>query len=332
MKKILCSAAATLATFFACADTVRADLFVVASIPPVHSLVAKVMDGAGTPHLLLRNGQSPHDYTLRPSDARAIENADLVFLVSHNIETFLEASLESEQGAAGRLVELGEADGVLHFPVRDTVVWQTGEGDDHDHGHGDDHGHGHGHDEDAHLHDSHDHAHDHDGYDPHVWLNTRNAAAFVTAIAAVMAERDPANAALYKANADAARKDLLVLSQTIEAELAPVRGRPFLVFHDAYQYFEREFDLAAAGAISLTTGAPPAAGRLRELRHLVSEKDIVCIFREVQFSPRLAEIVAEGSGARLGLLDPVGSELEFGPDNYDGLMLGLAHGFRACLE
>lgn len=316
MKIAYCSVAAAFAAFFACAGTVRADLSVVASIPPVHSLVAKVMDGAGTPHLLLRNGQSPHGYALRPSDARAVENADLIFFVSHNIESFLTASEEADAGAAKKFVELGETDGVTHLPIRETVVWDLGKG----RGIG------------AHLHRAYNHGHKHEGYDPHVWLSTGNAAAFVSAIAAVLAERDPANGALYRANAVAAREGLQALSKSIAARLDPVRDRPFLVFHDAYRYFESEFGLTAAGAISLGTGAPPGAGRLSELREQASANGIKCIFREVQFSPRLAEIVAEGTGARLGLLDPVGSTLEFGPENYDALMLGLAEGFRSCLE
>ncbi|WP_193187825.1 zinc ABC transporter substrate-binding protein [Nisaea sediminum] len=314
MKTLFCSVAAVLAVILAFAGTARADLSVVASIPPVHSLVAKVMAGVGTPHLLLRNGQSPHDYALRPSDARAVENADLVFLVSHDIENFLAASHQVEGGGAKRFVELGEAEGVTHLPVREAVVWKL------------DRGHAKG----AHSHD--EHAHGHDGDDPHVWLSPRNAMAFTAAIATVLAERDPANGALYRANAIAARQGLEALSKTIAARLDPVKDRPFLVFHDAYQYFEAEFGLMAAGAISLGTGAPPGAGRLTELRELVSARGIKCIFREVQFSPRLAEIVAEGTGARLGLLDPVGSSLDFGPDNYDALMLGLAEGFRSCLE
>lgn len=314
MRIISCSVAAVLAAFMACAGTARADLSVVASMPPVHSLVAKVMEGAGTPHLLLRNGQSPHDYTLRPSDARALENADLVFLVSHDIENFLAGSLETEQGAGKRFVELGEAEGVTHLPVREAVVWSLDDGRA----------------KGAHRHD--EHAHGHEGDDPHVWLSPRNASAFVAAIAAVLTEHDPDNGALYRANAVAARQGLEALSKTIAARLDPVKDRPFLVFHDAYQYFEVDFSLTAAGAISLGTGAPPGARRLSALRERVSSSGIRCIFREVQFSPRLAEIVAEGTGARLGMLDPVGSSLEFGPGNYDALMLGLAEGFRSCLE
>ncbi|WP_420406340.1 zinc ABC transporter substrate-binding protein [Nisaea sp.] len=319
----------------------RAELSVVASIPPIHSLVAKVMAGTGEPRLILRNGQSPHDYALRPSDARALEKADLVFLVSHRIETFLDASLESAEGD-GRYVELGDAHGVLHLPVREGVLWEH-----HDHGHHDDHGEaeeghdghedhaGHGeeeHESEEHVHDAHEDPHDHHGYDPHVWLSTRNAQAFVDAIAQALAKTDPAHAALYADNAKAVHLEMQALSDGIAAKLAPVRDRPFLVFHDAFQYFEAEFDLAAAGAISVSDAAAPGAKRLLELRHRVSEGDIRCIFREVQFSPRLAEVVAEGTGTKLGMLDPVGSALDFGPDNYNGLMQGLADSFVSCLK
>ncbi|MEP3120266.1 MAG: zinc ABC transporter substrate-binding protein, partial [Nisaea sp.] len=195
-----------------------------------------------------------------------------------------------------------------------------------------------GHDEHAghedHDKDGHDeHAgHDHGPDDPHVWLSPSNAKAFVAAIAASLAARDPDHAALYNANAAAAVQDLDQLSETIRQKLARVHERPFLVFHDAYQYFESAFDLKAAGAISLVTGAAPGAARLRALRQRVADGGIRCIFREVQFRPRLAEVVAEGSGAKLGTLDPVGSTVPFGPDAYNGLMLGLADGFESCLR
>lgn len=315
MPRIFRHAAAVFPALLMCAGMARAELSVVATIPPVHSLVAKVMAGAGEPHLLLRNGQSPHDYALRPSDAHALEKADLVFFVSHRVESFLDGGHAAEERAGRRFVELGDARGVTYLPVREGVFWGADEG----------HGHGSGH-----KHQSGDH--DHEGDDPHLWLSPRNAQAFVGAIAVALAEKDPANAALYQSNAAAAQTQIGALSKSIAAQLAPVRSRPFLVFHDAYQYFEAEFGLRSAGAISLGTGAPPGAGRLRELRRRISEVGVRCIFREVQFSPRLAEVVAEDTGARLGLLDPVGSGLAFGPDNYDALMQGLADGFRTCLE
>lgn len=300
----------------------RAELSVVTSIPPVHSLVAKVMAGAGEPHLLLRNGQSPHEYALRPSDARAIENADLIILVSHTIETFLEAAVDRNADHGGRVVELSEAKGVMHLSVREGTLWDVSRHGGHTgHGHDDDDGNGGDHAE-----------HEHGPDDPHVWLSPSNAQAFVRAIAASLAEHDPDHAALYNANAAAAVQDLEELSRTIRQKLEPVHDRPFLVFHDAYRYFEATFDLTAAGAISLGTGAPPGAARLRALRQRVADSGIRCIFKEVQFRPRLAEVVAEGSGAKLGTLDPVGSTIPFGPDAYNALMLGLADGFESCLK
>ncbi|MEO9904272.1 zinc ABC transporter substrate-binding protein [Nisaea sp.] len=310
----------------------RAELSVVTSIPPVHSLVAKVMAGAGEPHLLLRNGQSPHGYALRPSDARALENADLIFLVSHNVESFLEATVDRDVDNGGRVIELFEVKGVTHLPVREGALWDSPEHaghDDHDKEGHDEHAGHEDHDKDGHD----EHAgHDHGPDDPHVWLSPSNAKAFVAAIAASLAARDPDHAALYNANAAAAVQDLDQLSETIRQKLARVHERPFLVFHDAYQYFESAFDLKAAGAISLVTGAAPGAARLRALRQRVADGGIRCIFREVQFRPRLAEVVAEGSGAKLGTLDPVGSTVPFGPDAYNGLMLGLADGFESCLR
>ena len=188
----------------------RAELSVVTSIPPVHSLVAKVMAGAGEPLLLLRNGQSPHEYALRPSDARAIENADLIFLVSHTTEVFLEPAVDRNADHGGRVVELADASGVRHLTVREGTLWDAPE-------HGDDEGHAHdGHDKDAKDHAAHGHGPD----DPHVWLSPSNAKAFVRAIAVSLAKRDPDRAGLYNANAEAARLDLEKLSATIRQKLA----------------------------------------------------------------------------------------------------------------
>jgi len=327
MKKSLLKTGGMLAAILFFALPARAELKVVTSIPPIHSLVAKVMIGAGEPHLLLRNGQSPHDYTLRPSDARAIEKADLIVLVSHTLETFLDAAVERYSDDNGRVIEFMEAKGVTHLDVREGALWEVDDHHDHaDEKHEDEHDHA---DE---KHQGGHEGHNHGPEDPHVWLSIPNAKAFVAAIAVSLSRMDPDQAALYKANAAAALQDLDDLTETVEKKLAPLRDRPFLVFHDAYQYFETTFNLTAAGAISLGTGASPGAARLRALRQRVTDGDIRCIFKEVQFDPRLAEVVAEGSGAKLGTLDPVGSAIPFGPNAYNGLILGLADGFESCLK
>lgn len=340
---------------------------VVASIKPVHSLVAGVMQGVGEPHLLVRGGASPHTYVMRPSDARALQAADVVVWVGEDLEIFLTGPI-SELGDA-RTVELAEAQGIELLPTRAGGIWSghdhgdhAGESheaamhdhahdgahdhaDDHAHEHADEHGHSHDHDHDhadehAHTHD-HDHADDHDHanaeghahgeYDMHVWLDTHNAAAMIDAIAAALAEADPARADTYRANAADLQDRIEGLDAELAERLAPVRDRPFIVFHDAYQYFEEHYGLSPAGSVTVSPDIRPGAARLTELREHVETRDAVCVFAEPQFEPTLVETIVEGTGARAGVLDPLGAEIENGPDLYFAVMRNLADSLRDCL-
>ena len=297
---------------------------VVADIAPVHSLVAQVMAGQGTPELLLPPGSSPHGYALRPSEARALAEADLVFRVGAGLTPWLDRSLAT-LGAAAVQVPLAEAPGVIRRDYREGPVFGTGEDHDHDGGaeHSEDHDADHGHD--------HGHDHDHAAGDPHVWLDPRNADAMLAAIAAHLAEADPANAAAYRANAEAARARLAVLEEEIAARLAPLRGRAFVVFHDAYHHFEERFGLTALGALSDGDAAGPGPARLAALRDALRAAGAVCLFTEPQLNPRLADALTEGSGMRAGLLDPLGAAQTPGPELYPALMRALAENMARCL-
>ncbi|MEX0954856.1 MAG: zinc ABC transporter substrate-binding protein [Rhizobiaceae bacterium] len=321
---------------------------VVASIKPVHSLVAGVMKGAGEPHLLVRGAGSPHTYSLRPSDARALESAGLVFWVGPRMEVALDSAIDTLGGNA-TVVELGEAHDLVKLPFREGGPF---EGHDHEDEHGheadsaghDDHDHAEdGHEESAEHHDDEDgHGHEeaaeaehddhgHDGFDMHVWLDPRNAAAMVHEIEEALSEADPDNAALYAGNAEALRARLNDLQTELAAELAPVKDKPFVVFHDAYQYFESRFGLHAAGSITVSPEVMPGAERLREIQQRVRELGATCVFAEPQFEPRLVTVAIEGTGAGSGTLDPLGAELADGPDLYFELMRGMAASLRDCL-
>ena len=325
---------------------------VVADIAPVHSLVSLVMEGVGEPDLLLPPGASPHGYALRPSDARALDRAELVFWVGPLLTPWLEETLASLAGDAV-LIELGGAPGVVRLPVR-----RGGEFEKHDHDHAYDRAQGRegpdGAAQGHHVHqeagqrrgpDARDHGHDapHQragshramamvGYDPHLWLDPGNAAAWLGAIAKNLAAADPTNAARYRANADAARAVLTALERDIRDRVAPVRHRPFIVFHDAYQYFEAHFGVSAAGAISLGDASRPSAARVSEVRELINRSGAVCVFAEPQFEPRLLETVIEGTDIRKGVLDPVGTALTPGAGLYSQLLLNLARDLVACLS
>ena len=305
---------------------------VVVSIKPIHSLVAGVMRGMGEPTLLIEGAGSPHTYSLRPSEARAIADADVVFWVGEGLETFLAGPLAT-LAPDSRLVALGAAPGVMLLPTRSGGMW-----DEHDH---DEHG-GEEADHDQHDAPHEDHAaeaghgeaeHD-DGRgasDMHVWLDPQNAEAMVDTIAATLAETDPDNADSYERNAARLREGLDRLDRQLAETLAPVVDRPFVVFHDGYQYLERRYGLNAIGSISVGPDRRPGARRLGEIRAMLEETDAACVFAEPQFEPALVETVIEGTSARAGVLDPLGAELDEGPDQYFRLLDALAGSLVHCL-
>ncbi len=368
----------------------RADVNVVASIKPVHSLVAAVMKGIGEPGLIVDGAGSPHTYAMKPSQAAMLQKADVVFWIGHELEAFLEKPLEAIASKA-KTVELIDSHGLVKLKLREGGAFEAHAHDDHDdHGHDDhdkkaekdhdDHGHddhdkkaekdhdGHGHDDhdkkaekdhDDHGHDDHDkkaekdhdgeghddhdkkaendhgdHDHDdhaHGAFDVHVWLDPVNAKALVHEIEETLAGADPANAAAYEANAKEVMSRLDALTGQVAAELEPVKGKGFIVFHDAYRSFENRFGLTASGSITVSPEVMPGAERVRELRAKVKELGATCVFSEPQFEPKLISTVTEGTSARAGVLDPLGASIENGPDLYFTLIRNMATSFRTCM-
>jgi len=297
---------------------------VVASIPPIHSLVAGVMEGIGDAHLLVKGGASPHTYTLRPSDAGLLSRADVIFWVGEELEAFLVKPL-SALGAAAEVVALSEAPGLRLLAAREGGLWEE-HADEHEAG-----GHGHEGHGDGHAHEA-ESEHGHGAHDMHLWLDPANAAAMVDAIVAALGRRDPGRADAYAANGARLRARLADLRDEIKGTLAPVADRPFMVFHDAYQYFETAFGLTAVGAISVAPQRMPGARRLGELRHRLTSTGVRCVFREPQFAPRLAETLVDGTPASIGVLDPLGADIEPGPDLYGRLLKSNAEAVKTCLE
>ncbi|MEZ5839383.1 MAG: zinc ABC transporter substrate-binding protein [Hyphomicrobiales bacterium] len=296
---------------------------VVVSIKPLHSLVAAVMDGVGMPALIVKGGGSPHSYSLRPSEARALDGAKVVFLVSpETLETFLAGPLAALASGA-EVVELGEADGVMHLAPRESDSFEA-----HDHA-----GEAEGMAKGAATAAGDDHeGHAHGAVDPHLWLDPANGRAMVPAIVVALSRADPDHAALYAANGDKLAARIADATVRIEAKIAPVRGRPFIVFHDAYQYFEKRFGLAAAGAVTLNPQAQPGARGIAHIRERIAETGAVCVFSEPQFEPRIVTVVTEGTGARSGMLDPIGADLADGPELYFKLLERNADALVGCLS
>ncbi len=299
---------ALLAATPALADTPK----VVASIKPVHALVAAVMQGVGEPALIVRGAASPHTYALRPSDAHALADADLVFWIGPELEGFLAKPLEATATKA-TAVELMEAPGVMLLDAREGGAW-----DPHDHGH--DHG-------------AHEHGHDkgHEEVNTHVWLDPDNARAMVAAIADALEAKDAAHADAYRANAERTARGLAALDAELKATLAPVQGKPFVVFHDAYQYFEAHYGLNGVGAITVNPERRPSAKRLSDIRAKITSLGAVCVFAEPQFEPALVDTIVQGTKARKGVLDPEGAGLADGPDLYPTLLRNIAASLKGCL-
>ncbi len=305
--------------------TAFADVRVVTSIKPVHSLVAAVMQGVGTPDLIVEGAGSPHTYALKPSQAKQLQEADLVFWMSHDLEAFLEKSID---GIATKAVSvpLMESRGLMTLGFR-----EGGAFDDHGHDEHDDHDeHDKDDDHDHEKHDDHD-EHDHGEVDPHVWLDPENAKAMVHEIEEALAKADPANAATYESNAEAVMAKLDSLVAEIDSELQPVKGRGYIVFHDAYQYFENRFGVSAIGSITVSPEVLPGAERISDLQEKVRSLDATCVFSEPQFEPKLVATVTENTNARTGVLDPLGAAIDKGPNLYFTLIRNMASSLKNCL-
>ncbi|MGV3650425.1 MAG: zinc ABC transporter substrate-binding protein [Devosia sp.] len=309
---------------------------VVVTTKPIHSLVAMVMGDIGTPRLLVSGSNSPHTYALRPSDAGALEAADMVVWTGTGMELFLTQALETLAIDAD-VVTLSETPGLSLLPVREGGAFEAhvhAEGEDHEHeGHEHEEESHEGHEHEGHDHAGHDHAdHDHEAIDMHYWLDPENARLMVGEIARHLSAADPENAAAYAANAEAADAALTGLTAELTQTLAPVSGRPFIVFHDAFHYFEDRFGLTAAGSITVTPDVAPGAQRISELRDRIAESGAACVFAEPQFSAAVVSTIIEGTPARTAIVDPEGATLTEGPDLYPQLLRAIAASMSACLS
>ena len=297
---------------------------VAVDIAPVHSLVARVMQGVGEPSLIVAPGASPHEYSLRPSEATALQEADLVFWVSPDLTPWLDDAIDTLASDAA-VTQLLEVDGTTELQVREGALFEAHDHEDHE----DDDDHDHDKEKD---HDGHDHEeNDHGAHDPHAWLSPDNGAVWLNAIAAQLSAVDPKNAGAYFANAATGREELAALSDEINAILDPVRGRNFIVFHDAYQYFEKAFDFPASGAISVSDATDPSPARIAEIQARIAEQGVSCVLSEPQFNPGIVAAVMEGSQANTGVIDPLGSDLELGQDLYGNVQRNLARVLADCL-
>ncbi len=338
----------SLLTFFSPAN---AETKVVASIKPIHSLASYLMDGVSKPGLIVDGYASPHGFALKPSHAKMLQEADLIFWVGEDLENFLEKPLKSIAKKAEK-IELMEIKGLNKLKFRERNIF---DGHD-DHGHDDEHkedGHDdhakkeddHGHD-DEHKEDGHDdHGHDdehkedgqddngHEGhahgeYDPHIWLDPSNAKVILKEMAEHLIEKDQKNTSVYKSNLKKALKDLDKLTKDVKSELN--KDFKSIVFHDAYQYFEKRFDVNVLGAFTVNTDVLPGAEQLSEIREIIEHDKVSCVFSEPQFNPDIINAVAKDMNISTGVLDPLGATLNPGKDLYFDLIKNMSKSFKGC--
>lgn len=308
---------------------------VTVSIKPLHSLVTAVMEGVGEPKLIVDGAASPHSFNLRPSNAKDLQTSDIVFWLGNGFETFLVKPLETLSGGAVA-IKLSDAPNITKLDQREGGAFEP-----HDHSHG---GEGHGaeaehdhaekpdeHAKGEHSHD-HDHAHDHDETDLHLWLDPKNAIAITTHISNILSAHDGENAATYKKNAAAYIAEIEKTDSEVKAELSSVKDKTFIVFHDAYQYFEHTYGLKAAGSITVNPETPPGAERIEALRQKVKDANVTCIFAEPQFEPKVIKIISEGTDVKTGTLDPEATGMEPSKNLYIDLLKNLSTSFKTCLS
>ena len=300
---------------------VNAEIKVVTTIQPLHSLISNVMGNKGKLDLILEGTASPHSFTLKPSHAKMLENADAIFWIDKDLESFLEKPLKSipKKAKVIHLMDLTSLE--IHKFREKNIYGGHDKHDDHDK---------HGHKEDKHdKHDDHDkHGHAHGEFDVHIWLDPNNAKVIVKEVAKQLAALDSPNSELYKMNAKKAVNKLDNLIDKIDKSIN--KKASFVTFHDAYQYFEKRFGVEALGALTINTDIQPGAKQIKEIQHLVEDKNIKCIFSEPQFNPKLINMIAKNTGAKTGILDPLGSSYKPGKDLYFKLINDLYENLNEC--
>ena len=338
-------------SFITFITSVNADVKVVASIKPIHSLASYLMDGVGKPDLIVDGYASPHGFAMKPSHAKMLQEADLIFWVGEDLEAFLEKPLKSIAKKAEK-IELMATKNLNVLKFRERNIFDEHDHDDHghddhakkkddhdDHDHDkkakkdDDHDHDHDHDSHAKKEDGHDDHDDHDGhhhgeFDPHIWLDPINAKAILNEMVEHLIENNTANASIYKKNLDKALNELDKLTMNVMTDLN--KSTASIVFHDAYQYFEERFNVNVLGAFTVNTDVMPGAEQLKEIREIIEHDNVSCVFSEPQFNPDIINAVAKDMNIKTGVLDPLGATLNPGKGLYFDLIKNMSSSFKGC--
>ena len=306
MKKIRFGVLWGLFAFALHSQVIASDFQVVVSIKPIQSLVASIMDGIGSPKVLITGTDTVHGYQIKPSDARVIENAEIVFWVGPNLESSFITTFEN-LAANATIVELSELDGLTLLESREDVSFHAEEEEEEEEDH-------------------------HGKWDLHIWLSTANAKVMATEIAAVLQQALPEYSNQITLNLLTLQGKVDALELELKESAKSISDIPYVVFHDAYQYLETRLGLNNVGAVTVNTERTPGVKKVIEIREAIINLKAECIFSEPQFNPQILETIAERTDLRFGVLDPLGVEIEPGPDAYFEIMRNLVNSYRACLS
>jgi zinc transport system substrate-binding protein len=298
--------------FISLISSANADVKVVTSIKPIHSLVSYIMDGIGKPDVIVDGYNSPHNFSLKPSHAKMLENADLVIWIGEDLENFLEKPLNTIAKKAKNL-EIMDLKGIKKYDFREKNIFDAH--DDHK-----------GHD-DHKEHDDHK-GHNHGEHDPHLWLDPMNAKVIIKEITKQLIKLDSTNSQVYISNSNKALAELDNLIQNIQKDLN--KDLRFVVFHDAYQYFENRFGIQVLGALTINPDIKPGAEQLSEIREVIEHEKANCLFSEPQFNPAIIKSIAKDTNVKTGILDPLGAKLDKGKNLYFNLLKDMSSSFKGC--
>ena len=290
----------------------QANAAVVASLKPIGFIASAIADGVTETQVLLPDGASEHDYSLRPSDAKRLQNADLVVWIGPEMEAFMDKTASAFPDA--KKVTISALPGVK------PLLMKGADDDDHDHDH--DHA-------DAQKGDT---DHHHGEYNMHLWLSPEIARLSAVAIHDKLVELMPQSRAKLDANLKDFEAQLAATDKQVGNELAPLKGKGYFVFHDAYGYYEKHYGMTSLGHFTVNPEIQPGAQRLHEIRTQLVEQKATCVFAEPQFRPAVVEAVARGTTVRMGTLDPLGTNIQLGKTSYMAFLSQLANQYASCLK
>jgi zinc transport system substrate-binding protein len=305
---------------------------VISTIQPINSLVSAVIGNTGKTISIIPAEQSPHDFKLKPSDVKVLQNGNIIFYVSNHLESSVTKVFKNLPKNI-KLINLMEESGINHLAIRDNAAWER-----HDH-HGDDHD---DHDKHGKKHDDHDdhdkHGKKHDDHDDHekeddvhIWLSPDNAIKIVQKVNKVLSLYFPENSKIYNENTTKFIDKIRNLKMELIKELSPIKNKPYIVFHDAYQYFEKTFELNAVGSVALEGDIASSPKQISFIKDKIIKSKASCVFQEPQFDSKLVKIVVEGTNAKTGTLDPLGVNITGNKDFYLQLLTNMAKSLKECL-